>query len=226
MKVSRRNLLKAVCCTLMAAGIGVPVVLAQSGSLYGTPEGRRPLALGDTSWYYLEQEPPRELRLNDLVTVVVIQSAQVLSEGDMQRTQRARYDAVLLDWIKMAGLSIKPATQPDGDPRIRATLNAQLQSNADLATRESIKFRIAARIVDIRPNGNIVLEAHQTIRNNNEVWEASLTGVARREDVLPDNTVLSQNVAELNIHKREKGHVRDAYKRGWFLRFIDYVRPF
>ncbi len=226
MKVSRRKLLWAVLSSLLAAGLSVRMAVAQSGSMYGTPEGRRPLMLGDTSWYFVEQEPPRELRLNDLVTVVVIQSAQVLAEGDVQRTQRARYDAVLLDWIKMAGLSIKPATQPDGDPRIRATLNSQLQTNMDLATRESIKFRIAARIVDIRPNGNIVLEAHQTIRNNNEVWEASLTGVARREDVLPDNTVLSQNVAELNIHKREKGHVRDAYKRGWLLRFFDYVRPF
>ena len=53
-----------------------------------------------------------------------------------------------------------------------------------------------------------------------------MSGIVRREDVLPNNTILSEDVAELNIEKVETGHVRDGYKRGWLLRWLDNVGPF
>lgn len=199
---------------------------AQSASMFGQPEDGVSLKLSDYSWYFVEQEPPKEIRMHDLVTVVVQQSSQMISEGDVQRTQRGRYDAVLADWIRLSGLAVKKAPQLDGDPAIKASLNSQLQTNMDLITRNSLRFRITSEVVDIRPNGNLVIEAHQTVHNNNEWWDASLSGLCRREDIAPDNTVLSENVAELRIEKRENGHVRDAYKRGWLLRWFDFVRPF
>ena len=114
----------------------------------------------------------------------------------------------------------------DGEPRIRASLNNQLKSEMGLETADGMRFRISASVVDIRPNGNLVIEAHRTITNNNEVWEQSLSGIVRREDVLPNNTVLSEKIADLQICKNEQGHVRDAYRRGWFLRIIDKYKPF
>jgi flagellar L-ring protein precursor FlgH len=50
--------------------------------------------------------------------------------------------------------------------------------------------------------------------------------VCRREDVGPDGLVLSKNVLGLKLDKRERGHVRDGYKRGWFLRWFDEFHPF
>ncbi len=71
-----------------------------------------------------------------------------------------------------------------------------------------------------------MIEAHQTIQNNNEVWEQSLTGVIRPEDLLPGNRVLSENVAEMAVVKMEQGHMRDSNRRGWFMRFWDFASPF
>jgi flagellar L-ring protein precursor FlgH len=85
---------------------------------------------------------------------------------------------------------------------------------------------LTAEVVDIRPNGNLVIEAHKKIRNNNEIWEQSLSGVIRPQDVLPNNTVLSDKVMELSIDKRETGQIRDSYKRGWFTRWLDTYKPF
>jgi len=82
------------------------------------------------------------------------------------------------------------------------------------------------RLVDKRPNALLVVEGRRTITNNHEVWEQSLTGVVRPEDVLPNNSVLSENVAELRITKREAGHVRDGYRRGWMLQWLDKYQPF
>jgi len=71
-----------------------------------------------------------------------------------------------------------------------------------------------------------VLEAHQEFRNNDEIWERSLSGIIRPEDILPNNTVLSEDVSELRIAKTERGQVRDGYRRGWLYRLMDKYGAF
>jgi flagellar L-ring protein precursor FlgH len=90
-----------------------------------------------------------------------------------------------------------------------------------LQTKASLQFVISAEVVDIRPNGNLVVEAHKKVQDNEDVWDQAISGVIRPQDVLPNNTVLSENVAELMINKREVGHVRDGYRRGWLTRLYD-----
>src|SRR5262249_36124529 len=124
------------------------------------------------------------------------------------------------------GLSLKAAPQVQGDPRATGNLNVQNQAQMELETRDALLFRIASTVVDIRPNGTLVIEAHRTVRDNDELWERSLTGIIRKEDILPNNTILSEDIAEMSIFKKEIGHVRDGYKRGWFTYWFDRFSPF
>ena len=119
-----------------------------------------------------------------------------------------------------------PDPQSAGDPKIRGEVDNKLRSQANLETRESMKFKIACKVVDIRPNGILVIEGTNSIQNNDEVSDYSLTGEIRAEDVKPDNTVLSASIANLRINKREEGHVRDGYRRGWMLKWLDKYQPF
>jgi flagellar L-ring protein precursor FlgH len=199
---------------------------AQSSSLYGSPADRRPLTLGAYSWTYQPAPEPRELKVHDLITVVVDEKSQVISEGEVDRRKKADLSMVLKDWLKLDGLNIGPAPQPNGDPAISGAVDSKYRAESELETREAMKFRIASEVVDIRPNGTLVIEGHRTIRNNEEVWEMSLGGIVRPEDVLPNNSVLSENVADLRIYKREVGHVRDGYRRGWMLNWLDRHQPF
>ena len=88
-----------------------------------------------------------------------------------------------------------------------------------------VQSPVTAMVVDVRPNGTLVLEAHKTIRASGQLWEYALTGIVRRDDVSPANTVLSEKIADLQIYKDERGKVRDSTKRGWFLRVWDVLAP-
>jgi len=169
---------------------------------------------------------PRELEVNDIVTVIVDFKSKFLSEGDAESRKTASLTAILADWIKLDGGSLKPATQADGDPTVSGTLNSQFRAQSDVELNDSLTFKIAAEIVDIRPNGNLVIEAHQTIRNNEERWRISLTGVVRREAIQADRTVNSDSIYDLDIDKEELGQVRDGYARGWLGRIYDRYKPF
>lgn len=208
-------------CLLAMAGTAS---YAQTSSLFHQDSGGAPtqLTLANSSPFYQPVEQPRTLRLNDLITVMVNEKTQTISEADVERRKQYTLNAQLRDFVVLDGLNhLKAAPQTSGDQKINGSLQGQARAQADLETKSGMKFTIAARVVDIRPNGHLVIEAHRTLRDNEEQWDQSLSGIVRPEDVLPNNTVLSEDIAELKIDKREMGHVRDGYRRGWFYKLLD-----
>ncbi|MBM3998978.1 MAG: flagellar basal body L-ring protein FlgH [Planctomycetes bacterium] len=193
--------------------------------------GAEPIAAGprldQTSWTYIPAPVPRQFEIEDLVYIRVNEIQSMTENGKMQRRRNALYDALLADWVVLNGLkSIKPAPQSDGDQSVEGSLNQLYRAQSDLETSERLTLNIAATIADIRPNGNLVVEAHKQVRNNNEVWEVSLSGICRPQDVADNNMVMSERIYDLRIQKRELGHVRDGYRRGWFVRWFDQFSPF
>lgn len=212
----------ALCVGLLAAAES----RAQSSSLYGAPSARRDLTLMADSWTFQKPAEPVPVALHDIVTVVINESSVVISDGLMDRRKDAKGDLKLTNWIFLKGLSAFVNPMVSGEPEIAGTVNNKMRSQASLETRDSMKFRLACTVVDIRPNGNLVLEGRRTIQNNDEIWEYSLTGEVRARDILPNNQVQSENVAEMRLDKREAGHVRDGYRRGWLLKLLDNYQPF
>ncbi len=210
---------------LLASG-GASVAVAQSSSLYGAPLQRTALSLDVTSWTYQPVPTPRELTLHDIVTIIVDEKARAFSQGDLTRRRNANLNAALVDWIRLDGLDIKTAPQAEGDPRTQGTLTSQFRAQNTLESRDNLQLRIAAEVVDIRPNGNLVLEARREIINNEERWKYALSGIVRREDVLPNNTVISEDIAGMRLEKLEDGQIRDGYKRSWLMRILDRYSPF
>ena len=229
----RRRIALALLPSLLAIAtlVGLESASGQNSSLYQRavpPTGPyNATALDRSSWTYIAVPPPKKIALHEVVMVRVDELTRTTSEGDVQRRRDAQYDATIENWIDLIGLkAIKRAPQADGDPQITGTLQQLYRAQSELETRESLAFNIACQIADIRPNGTLVLEGHRQIRVNDESWEVSLSGICRREDIGPDNVVLSRHVVGLKIDKRERGHVRDGYKRGWLLRWVDEFHPF
>jgi flagellar L-ring protein precursor FlgH len=198
---------------------------------YGPTTGQYPYSGPGTplgsNWYEIPLPPLKEAKINDIITIRVDLGARSASEGDFQRRKNATYDAILKDWPILDGLRwIKPSPQSNGDPRIQGTLNSLSRVQSDLETSESVKFDIAATVQSVLPNGTLVIEAHREARINDEDWIVSLSGICRREDIQPGNVILSKDIAQLKIDKREVGAIRDSYKRGWFTRFYDMFNPF
>lgn len=200
---------------------------AQSSSLYGAPDQRKPITLEKTSWTYQPVKEPKVYKLHDLVTVIVDEKGQVASEGHIDRKKQAHGTMTLNDWVVLKGLTkVVPAPMANGDPTLSGAVDDKFKTDATLQTSEAMKLHVTAEIIDIRPNGTLVLSGMRTIRNNEEIWEVSIGGICRPEDVLPNNTVLSQNLGEARIIKREKGQVFDGYTRGWLQGWLDHYQPF
>jgi len=179
------------------------------------------------SWYEIPLPPAKEVKVHDIITIRVDTGARTSESAQLQRRRTSQIDAILNDFIVLEGLrAIRPAPQSEGNQRVQGNLNQLNRVTGQLDTAESLKFEIAATISAVLPNGNIVLEAHRVIESNNEQWMHSLSGVCRREDIGPNNVVLSKDIANLRVKKAELGQIRDSYKRGWLTRWWDQFGPF
>lgn len=195
----------------------------------GTLNQKGILTQGNSSFIYRKLPPEaeqRELQINDIVTVLVDYKSSMLSEGDANAKRTTSLNAKLSNWLKFDGKNLTPAPFSNGNPQVNGQLDSQFKTQADMTLKDSLTFRIGTKVVDIRPNGNLVIEAHRDIQINDEVWTQSLTGEVRRQSIGPDRTVRSDEVADLRIEKREKGFIRDSYNRGWFTKWYDYWKPF
>jgi flagellar L-ring protein precursor FlgH len=180
-----------------------------------------------SSYTYQPPVPSRVLRVNDIVSIRVEEIAQMIAQGNTTSRKTLNFDAVLQDWVRMVGVdTIKPAPQSNGDPRARFSENEVYRGDSTMRLAEQMTFNIAARVADIQPNGNVVLEARKTIEQSDNRFEASLSGICRAEDIGPNNVVLSRHIYDLKINRQDSGHVRDGYSRGWLTKWYARIKPF
>jgi len=86
--------------------------------------------------------------------------------------------------------------------------------------------RITATVIDVKPNGVLVLEAKRTVKKDDEEQNLVLSGECRREDVTQNNTVLSTQLAELTLVSKNTGQVKDSATKGWIPRILEAIFNF
>lgn len=246
----QRNLVSLLFLSVLAVegSLTVHPANAQNNSLYASEQkpaavnnslaaGHQPqqapgMTLAETSWIYQSPQDRKTYEINDIVKVTVSVKSQMSSLGQIDRKKTGYSDWKLTDWIKIyPGLRLgenggSTGQPPNGTPEIRGDIDSKLQAQGNLQTKDMMSFIISCSIVNKRPNGNLVLEGTWSVSDNEEKWEYSLAGECRPEDIKSDNSLISDTIAHLAIIRKEAGHVRDSYRRGWALQWLDKWQPF
>ena len=210
---------------LLALALAAGEARAQSSSLFAASQTRAPMTLQDCSWTFTNPEEPKTVKLQHLVTVLVKQSATMLSD-EIDRQKQGLQDWALPNWIKFYGGKLGADGRLYGEPHIQGTVNNKLQAEGKLQTKDSLQFSITCHVVDIRPKSTWRSKATTRSRSTRKAGKCSLSGEIRPEAIKPNNTVQSEEVAELRIDRRQTGSVRDSYRRGWALQWLDHWQPF
>lgn len=84
-----------------------------------------------------------------------------------------------------------------------------------------IQSKIAVMIVDVQPNGNLIIEGARKVKASGEAQYLVVRGVVRGDDVLADNSVMSANVLNANVELFNEGDLKDAQTKGWVHKLID-----
>lgn len=175
----------------------------------------------------VEAPKPRLVQVHDLVTIIVREDKRAMSDANLENEKRWRINSELSKWFRLDSRDrLVPQTFPRGTPGIGFDFNNRYEGEGRTTRADSLITRITAEVVDVKPNGTLVLEARKTIEVDEDTQILTLTGICRREDVDASNTILSTQLADAHITARHLGPARDAARRGWLMRGLDLLRPF
>lgn len=169
---------------------------------------------------------PQTFRPGDLVTIIIREQKKWEADSDLETKRKFDIKSELDAFLKHVDGGIGAATFQRGKPNIDYLFNQKLKTEGDSQREDSLTTRLTARIIDVKPNGLLVLEGRAQITHDEEVSEITLTGTCRKEDVTADNTVLSTQIADKMLKVANEGALRAAASRGWITRFLDLIRPF
>ena len=106
-----------------------------------------------------------------------------------------------------------------------ASAGASDSWKADGSAKDSSNFsgNIAVTVVEVQPNGNMIVEGTQSIWQNKDEHKITLRGIVRRDDVTYENTVLSTKVADATVRFDGKGPLNAKQRQGILTQILNIL---
>jgi flagellar L-ring protein FlgH len=155
----------------------------------------------------------RAYQVGDVVTILIVEHAVGSNESGTNT-----------DVENQLGLSAVGTGDLSGT---NMGVNGQWKHKSDgtgaISRSGSLQGTLSAKIMEITPTGNLIIEGSRSVIINGEKQETTLKGTVRAEDISGQNTVYSYNVADALISYTGKGDVNSASKPGYFTRILNWL---
>jgi len=176
-------------------------------------------------WVTMKPKPPKVYRPGDLLTIIIRENKRWEAEADLNTKKKWDLTSDIKAFLRFVDGGLAPTTFKRGMPNIDYAFQNQMRSDGDSSREDSLTTRLTAKIIDVKPNGILVLEGQAKLIHDDEVSKVTVVGYCRKQDVTADNTVLSTQIAGKEVTITNEGAMRAAATRGWIPRLIDLLKP-
>jgi len=156
-------------------------------------------------------------RIGDVLTVLVTEDSKVENKANRDLKK---------DTSRSSSFNGELGSFADiGDFALEASSSNELKGKADYKDERSFTDSITVVVVDVMPNGNLVILGNRSrdIAGDKQLIEVS--GIVRPSDVEFDNTVASERVADFRIVTKNSGVAEPYTRQGWLARLLDVLWP-
>jgi flagellar L-ring protein precursor FlgH len=140
--------------------------------------------------------------VGDIVTIVISESTTLSTAKNTDNSKKGSTSVNagvgIFDFLKAASASGSDSFKADGSSTAKNTTTAN----------------VTVTVVDIQPNGNLVLEGTQSIWHNKNEHKITFRGVCRPEDVTASNTIPSTKIAAAEVKFNGKGPLNAKQRQG------------
>jgi flagellar L-ring protein FlgH len=167
----------------------------------------------------------RANQIGDILTVQVKITDRAQFENETQRSRKNVENSGVDNFIGSKAIS---PTSPFAPPFriLTADSNGSSEGKGSIDRKEELLTNLAAVVIQVLPNGNLVIEGKQEIRVNFEVRELIVAGIVRPEDIQSDNTIESTKIAEARIAYGGRGQITDVQQPRYGQQVLDVLLPF
>lgn len=167
----------------------------------------------------------RSLQVGDILTVAISENSTETKNNETATERKSSLAAAITAFLYPAGAS-GLLTKSGQLPAMAYNSDHTHDGKGTINDSETIVAQMAVQIIDVLPNGNLVVEGKRDTSFSHENQTIVLRGIVRPEDVAANNIVQSYNIADATIQFIGKGTVSDSQSKGWFNRIWDKINPF
>ena len=163
----------------------------------------------------------RAMRPHDLVSVVVQESLAASTDGSVKNTRASNAHSGISGLIGTlkAGNALQDL--------ITQNSNSGLSAQGTSATNSSLSTTLGGQVVEVLPNGMLVIEAAREVEFSQQTQTIVLRGLVRPEDISQQNQILSTAISNLELQVKGKGIVNDyTHRQNALVRFIQSILVF
>lgn len=173
----------------------------------------------------------RAMQLNDLVTVVINQSAQASSSANksLNESSSGSWNGPSVSFggpSKSIGNVVNKVNNLTSFGVSMGNSTSNFQGAGSQNRQETFTTTIAARIIKVMQNGNYFIEGSREVLINGEKQIIHISGVVRPTDIARDNTIQSQFIADAKIMYDTQGDLKRNTEKGWGTKLVESVWPF
>lgn len=194
-------------------------------------DGRRlSNAIAARSFAAVSAPEPRTFAVHDLLTVIIREDMQTKFASSLETTKESTFTGEVAEFPRLSlsdliDFQLQPNTFPNGTLKLNVKGKNEFEGDGDYSNKQSMTGRLQATIIDIKPNGNVVIEARKSVQSDKERYNLVATGTCRVDDITGDNTILSSQLADLFIDKQHQGFVKKAADKGVLTQVLDFLFP-
>jgi flagellar L-ring protein FlgH len=149
----------------------------------------------------------RAMRPHDLISVVVSENLAASTDGTVKNSRASNASSQVSSLF--GALHPSSALQNLVNQNSSADLNAQGTS----ATNSSLSTILGGQVIEVLPNGMLVIEAVRQVEFSQQTQTIVLRGIVRPEDISQKNQILSTAISSLELEVRGKGIITDYTHR-------------
>jgi flagellar L-ring protein precursor FlgH len=143
----------------------------------------------------------------DLVTVQLVDTFSAATSGENKTSRQFSTQSAITGLLG----TIKPNNALQN--LLAANSNTALDGKGASTMSSNLQLNLAGRVVEVMPNGVLVVEASRDFTVGNDRQTVVLHGLVRPGDINPSNQVLSSAMTSLELEIKGKGAVADASAR-------------
>ncbi len=165
-------------------------------------------------------------RVGDIVTIKIVESSKATNKATTATDRTSTLDVGLGSLFNLENNWPNSSAVFNPFSTAQGSYNSKFDGGGTTARSGDLNAFITARIVDVLPNGNLIIEGNREVRVNHENQIITITGMVRPRDVSAENVILSTYVADARISYSGSGIVNDKQRPGWLVRLLDNIWPF
>jgi flagellar L-ring protein precursor FlgH len=163
--------------------------------------------------------------VGDILTILIQENNGATRNNNTTTSKKASLAAAVTSFL-YSPASSGLLTKKGALPAINYSSDSEFNGGGSISDGETITAQVAVRVVDVLPNGNMVIEGQLRTAFSGEKQDAVVRGTVRPDDVMANNTLYSYNIADATIQFISKGTITDAQRKGWFTKVWDKLSPF